>query len=289
MATQPAGAVSAIRRYPVKSMLGEVLESASISANGVSGDRAYALIDDETGNVISVKRPKRWGRLLELAAATGPDGVGVRFPTGDVHSIEDPVLPGLLSEFLGRPVSVASVPPLGATFEEAWVRDLKDGADPYLGLPSRIEDGVELVDGGQFMGEQGTFFNFGAVHLITTSTTRRLAELAPDSRFDSRRFRPNLVVDTSDDGFVESGWPGRTLSIGDVRLSVTFTVPRCVVTTLAQEDLPSDPDVLRTVTKHNFVDPGFGAAYPCVGVYADVITPGEVHSGDLVTIEDQGP
>src|SRR4051812_4373942 len=106
------------------------------------------------------------------------------------------------------------------------------------------------------MGPGGHFFNHGAVHLVTTSTTRRLEELAPDSRFDPLRFRPNFVIDTSDEGFVETAWQGRTVTIGDVQLAVTFTVPRCVMTTLEQGDLVADRDVLRTIARHNSVDLG---------------------------------
>ncbi|MDQ2648538.1 MAG: MOSC domain-containing protein [Actinomycetota bacterium] len=279
------GTVSAVHRYPVKSMLGEVLNSARITGRGVDGDRAHALIDDETGKVISVKRPRRWGRIFELSAATGVDGVEVRFPHGGVHHIDDPELPARLSDFFGRSVSVASTPPDGASFDEAWVRDLKDGADPYLGLPSRLEEGDELIDAGLFMNAQDNFFNLGPVHLVTTGTTDRLRKLAPGSRFDPHRFRPNLVIETDADGFVETDWLDRTITIGEVQLAVTFNVPRCVMTTLAQGDLPADPDVLRTITRHNQVDPGFGTTYPCVGVYADVRTPGLVAAGDAVTID----
>jgi MOSC N-terminal beta barrel domain len=66
--TQQVGTVESIRRYPVKSMLGEVVDSASVSRRGLDGDRAYALIDENTGKVVSVKYPKRWGRMFELAA-----------------------------------------------------------------------------------------------------------------------------------------------------------------------------------------------------------------------------
>jgi uncharacterized protein YcbX len=279
------GVVSSIRRYPVKSMLGEDLEAASFAARGVAGDRAYALIDDETGKVISVKRPRRWGRIFELAGVTESDGIRVRFPDGVAVAIEDQTLPDRLSEFFGRRISVASVPPPDASFDEAWVRELKNDAGPYFDLPSRIEDGDELIDAGQFMGPLGNFFNFGAVHIVTTSTTRRLAELAPNSRFDAHRFRPNIVVDTHDDGFLETGWQGRTLTIGAVRLTMSFTVPRCVMTTLAQGDLPADPDVLRTISQHNSVEMGWGNAYPCVGVYADVVADGDIKTGDPVTID----
>lgn len=179
-----------------------------------------------------------------------------------------------------------SEPPPGATFDEDWVRHLKDDAAPDFDQESRTEDGAELVDAGAFMSVQGNFLNFGAVHLITTSTMRTLSELAPGSRFEPERFRANIVVDTDADGFPETSWQGRELCIGDVRLAVSFTVPRCVMTTLPQGDLPADPDVLRTITKHNAVDTfATGTPYPCAGVYADVIHGGPITLGQPVSLE----
>lgn len=285
MSATVVGKVSAIRRYPVKSMLGEQLRATTIAEGGVAGDRAYALVDDDTGKVVSVKRPRRWGRMFELAAATHAGDVQVRFPDGTSVMVDDPALPARLSVFLGRKVSIASGPAADATFDETWVRHLKDGANPYFDTASRTEDGEELIDAGTFMGPQGNFFNVGAIHIVTTSTTRRLAELAPQNRFDAHRFRPNIVIETDESGFVETGWQGRTLSIGGVRLSVTFTVPRCVMTTLAQGELPADQDVLRTITRHNAIDVfATGTRYPCVGVYAIVNTAGDIRTGDTVTI-----
>ncbi|MEQ1786114.1 MAG: MOSC domain-containing protein [Acidimicrobiales bacterium] len=280
------GTVAAIRRYPVKSMLGEAVPSGSLGERGLEGDRAYALVDDETSKVVSVKRPRRWGRMFELTGETSAEGVVVRFADGARLGIDDPALAARLSDLFGRAVSVATVPPPDATFDEQWMHDLKNGVDPYFDLPVRAEgDEDDLIDGGQFMSSSGTFFNYGAVHLVTTGTTRRLGELAPDSRFDPHRFRPNLVVETEAEGFVETEWPGRRLTIGDVELSVSFTVPRCVMTTLAQGDLPADRAVLRAITEHNSVDClGSGTLYPCVGVYADVVTGGSVAVGQPVVL-----
>lgn len=281
-----AGTVSAIRRYPVKSMLGEDLDAAVLDQRGLVGDRIYALLDDETGRVVSVKRPRRWGRMFELGARLrGDGGVEVSFPEGDAAAVGDPKLLTRLGEFFGRPVSVAATPPPDARFDEVWVRDLKGGAEPYFGLPSRVEDGEEMIDGGGFMSPQGNFFNFGAVHVVTTGSVRELARHAPESRFDAERFRPNLVVDTDDDGFVETGWQGRTIQIGTVRLQVSIAVPRCVMTTLAQGGLPADRDVLRTIAQTNSIDVlQTGTPYPCVGVYADVVATGEVRRGDPVRL-----
>ena len=61
MAPTVVGTVSDLGRFPVKSMLGEKLERAPVGVAGIVGDRSYALVDEETGKVVSVKRPKRWG------------------------------------------------------------------------------------------------------------------------------------------------------------------------------------------------------------------------------------
>src|ERR1700722_19753140 len=60
------GSIAALWRYPVKSMQGEELDSAEVTERGLLGDRAYALIDVETGKVVSAKNPRKWGNLLDF-------------------------------------------------------------------------------------------------------------------------------------------------------------------------------------------------------------------------------
>jgi uncharacterized protein len=94
----------------------------------------------------------------------------------------------------------------------------------------------------------------------------------------------NVVVDTLEDGFVENGWVGRTLALGDtVRLTVVLPDPRCVMTTLAQDDLPKDNDIIRTLAQHNRLDVA-GGLYPCAGVYAVVEATGTTKHGDPVAL-----
>src|SRR5579864_5400018 len=78
-------AVRAIWRYPLKSMLGEELDVATINERGLAGDRAYALIDAETGKVVSAKNPRRWQQMFGCRAEylESPDPTG-DVPTGDV-------------------------------------------------------------------------------------------------------------------------------------------------------------------------------------------------------------
>ena len=54
------GRVVGICRYPVKSMMAEELNATVVTERGVLGDRAFALIDMETGKVASAKNPRRW-------------------------------------------------------------------------------------------------------------------------------------------------------------------------------------------------------------------------------------
>jgi uncharacterized protein YcbX len=114
---------------------------------------------------------------------------------------------------------------------------------------------------------------------LTTATLDRLRELYPSGRFEIRRFRPNIVVQlaTGEKGFAENAWVGHTLAIGEsVRLNITGPCGRCVMTTLAQENLASDPGILRTAAQHNKAN---------VGVYAAVTRGGIVRCGDVVKLE----
>jgi uncharacterized protein YcbX len=124
----------------------------------------------------------------------------------------------------------------------------------------------------------GTFFDCAVVHLLTTATLDRLRALYPDGRFEVRRFRPNIVVETNGErDFVENAWIGRTLAIGGaVRLSITGPCPRCVMTTLPQGDLAKDKGILRTAAQHNRAN---------VGVYASVLQAGKVRRGDSLSLE----
>jgi uncharacterized protein YcbX len=128
-------------------------------------------------------------------------------------------------------------------------------------------------------------FDLFPVSVITTSTLERLGEIRPESRFHERRFRMNVTVGTERAGFLENDWVGRDLAIGDaVRLGVALPDPRCVMTTLAQDDLPKDTDVLRTLARHNRIQVGTAGQFPCAGVYAVVETPGTMRVADTVAI-----
>lgn len=95
----------------------------------------------------------------------------------------------------------------------------------------------------------------------------------------------NVIVGALEPGFVENGWVGRDLVIGDgVRLNMALSDPRCVMTTLAQDDLPADTEVLRTLVKHNKLQVPGGGEFPCAGAYAVVQASGTIRTGDRVAL-----
>ncbi len=145
--------------------------------------------------------------------------------------------------------------------------DLDDALSQRLGRAVRLERRAE------------PYFDCARVHLLTTATLARLGMENPGSRFDPRRFRPNVLIDTPQAGaaFAEDTWVGRTVTLGDeVALRVTGPCPRCVMITLPQGDLDPDPDILRTATRLNEAN---------VGVYAEVVRPGTLRLGDGVRLD----
>jgi len=276
--TESVGSVTLLRRYPVKSMLGEELRAADVTERGLPGDRALGLVHQETGKVVSAKNPRLWRNMLKLAAAFGPD-VKIAFPDGTVLASTDPGVDAALSEFLGRPVALATVPPPRASLDRADPEEvLRDGIDAQVRL--------DVIDRVGAAAPDGTFFDYAPLHLITTSTLDRIAELSPRGAVELQRYRPNLVIRTTADGFTENDWVGRELRIGrDLTVRVIVRTPRCAIPTLEHGDLPRDTDALRVPVAHNRIRPAHDwRPGPCVGVYGQVIRPGRVELGDEVRL-----
>ena len=281
-----SGTVVSLRRYPVKSMQGEELTSAVLTERGVLGDRAYAIREQETGHIASAKHPRKWGRLLQCRAAfrkpLQPDAplppVWITLPDGDEISSADPDVDQLLSRLVGRDVALISQAP------EMPIREAdRSPLDSPPGQETIREEPMALA------APAGTFFDYAPVHLLTTATLAQFRALWPEGDFDLRRFRPNIVIAPGGQasGFAENDWLGRSLRIGpDVLLNLIDPCPRCIITTLAQGDLPRDPGILRAVAQHNAapsVTLAPGVVFPAVaGVYGSVQKGGLIPLGGAV-------
>jgi uncharacterized protein YcbX len=253
-------------------MMGEELNAAEVTPRGLRGDRAYALIDASTGKVVSAKNPRKWPNLFDFRAAIIDEpGSGQHIPTVRITLPDGSTVTSLqsdlvqkLSDVLGQQVTLESAVPESPVLEEYWP-DMEE-------LDHRDTVTDESIP-------PGTFFDGAAVHLLTTATLDRLRQAYPDGRFETRRFRPNIVVSPATDAkqFVENDWVGHTAAIGEeVRLSITMHCPRCVMTTLPQSDLPKDPGILRTAAQQNRAN---------VGVYASVLQGGTIRRGDTIKLD----
>ena len=187
------GSVAALWRYPVKSMMGEELNSCEVTDRGLLGDRQFAVVDRATGKVGGAKNPRKWGNFFDFRAAYAePPQTGARIspvritlPDGTAVTTGQADLEQVLSRAFGRDVVLEEARPgersSGATAEEYW--------PDMAGLDYR--DTVT-----DFEMPAGTFFDIAVVHLLTTATIDHLRALYPQGRFEARRFRPNIVVST---------------------------------------------------------------------------------------------
>jgi uncharacterized protein YcbX len=238
------GRIAEIWRYPVQSMQGERLDAAEILQNGVSGDRAYGLVDSAAGMVVSSAQGRRQWRGIVTLAARYLDA-----PAGN-----------------GSAAPIEILLPDGTALHNEWT-------DIDLRLAAALGTPVHLAD--KAAENARSEYGHSALHVLTTASLRQFAEHHPGGRFVPARFRPNIVIDMgAQTGFVEQGWIERRFRLGDhVEIAVTEHCKRCVMTTLAQGDLPLDPAILHTASQHNQTR---------AGVYAAVLRPGRLQVGDTV-------
>ena len=295
MSTEQVGTIVELWRFPVKSMLGERVEEAVVTATGLVGDRGYALIDRQTGKVASAKHPRLWPDLFGCRARyVEPPRPGRPLPTARIDladgtevCTDDPDADALLSRFFHRDVHLARQAPADFTIDEYHpdIEQLNPAGERDVLVEMKLGSALFAALGWPSAVPEGSFFDLFPLSILTTSTLAHLDGLAPGSDFDLRRFRMNLIVATATPGFAENGWVGGALHVGAaVELAVPLPTPRCVMTTLPLEELPADPGVLRTIVRNNRLDLAGVGRYPCAGAYATTTHAGTIHTGDAVAM-----
>lgn len=219
--------VAALWRYPVKSLRGERVETSEIGPYGLAGDRAFGLVDEETGHVLTARREPR----LLFATARLHDGEVVI--TGPDHvplATDDD-----LSQWLGRQVRLTRAGAEGGVYENP-------------------DDSERETDWRSWQGPGHAWHDSHRtrVSLVSTAT---LGEWAP------QRFRSNVLVE----GGGEDALVGRQARLGTATLDVKKRIDRCVMVTRAQPGLDIDREVLRSIHRERggnlavgalVVDPG---------------------------------
>jgi uncharacterized protein YcbX len=240
------GRISAIFRYPVKSMAGELLDVARLSWHGIEGDRRFAFrrLADKSGFpwLTASKLPQLllYKPVRLDSNANNKNGellpTHVRTPAGKEYELR--------SDELREEVS------------------------------SRFGSDVEL------MNLKHGIFDEACISVISLGTVRGI-ERESGREVDLRRFRPNVVIETdSAEPFAEDKWVGRTLMFGEgnsrATLGVTMRDERCVMVNLDPDTAARDSEVMKTVVRMND---------NYAGVYGTVVRAGELHVGQVVTLE----
>ncbi|CAN5361273.1 MOSC domain-containing protein [soil metagenome] len=268
--------IDSLFRYPVKSMMGEQITSAAVTARGLAGDRAYALVDKATNRAAVVRT---WATPLmsyraifdaEPQPDQPPPAIRITHPDGATWSSADADSDARFSTRFNRPLSLMSHAPAGLLLEF-----------PAGTAGGKMADVTEVAISSA--APPGTFFDVASIHLITTATLERIQSAYPQGRIDVRRFRPNIVVTTDAEPFAENGWADRRFAIGeDLVLKGFMPTPRCVNTTIPQADLPRDGGILKALAQLNAVDFGDSGHLPCAGLYANVERSGRIRPGDTI-------
>lgn len=212
MSDRTIGRLTGLTRFPVKSLVGEDLESAVVDRRGLVGDRLWAVrdVDGKLGSGKSTRRFRRMPGLLDLAARYGPDLVPVvRLPDGREVRGDRPEVHEALSTHVGRPVTL-----------------------------------------GRELGV--SHFDEGPLHLVTACSLARLGQLHGSEVDVRRLRANLVVDTGQDPRFDEQDWAGRELRIGaTVTLRVRTPMTRCLMVDLPQLGLAADAHLLTTIGRVN--------------------------------------
>ena len=235
---QAVGMVRQIARYPVKSMKGEVMPGTTLTLQGLPEDRRYAFV--QAGSRSSFP----WLTAREL-----PDMLSYATSVSGSGSLE---------------VAVKVITPEGAGLPV-------DSEELRQALETRSGRALFLLR--DYRGS----YDVANISLISSQTVTRIAA-ETETVADSRRFRPNLLVDVDSGGaFDELKWVGCILRVGrDARVAITEVDRRCMLITLDPDTGKANPRVLKCVAQNH---------QQSAGVYGTVLTPGEVREGDPISLE----
>ena len=210
---QSVGVLRELRRYPVKSMRGESLDSSSLTLQGIPADRRYAFVQTASRSSFPWLTAREYPELLCYSTRT------------------EKVSPA--------EAEVTVTAPDGETFP---VRS----DELRLALEARSGRGLFLLY--DYRGS----YDVAPISVISRQTIERIAQES-ETEDDALRFRPNLLLDLEQgEAFDELNWVGKVLRVGDVaRIAITQVDQRCMMITLDPATAKASPAILRCVTQQH--------------------------------------
>jgi uncharacterized protein YcbX len=255
----PTVTVTRLALTPVKGFGLQEVDAVELTAQGVPGDRAFFLVDDQERLFSATRSPAFLPYWVAFDAHTG------RFTVGRGSD-------ELLSEVveLGEPVRAhffADRYATGRVVRGRWSEWLSQVA----GQPLRLVH----VD------EPGEGYDVHPVTLVSEASVAALGQEDDGGPLDVRRFRMTVTVGGVPP-FAEDGWQGRTLRIGGATLRAGGPVKRCAAIQKHPDGDPAEVNALRLINEvRGPADSELGRGL-LLGVYGEVLVPGTVRVGDTV-------
>jgi uncharacterized protein YcbX len=246
--------VRAIYLSPVKSLGLMQAERTPVTPDGIPGDRAFVVLDDRD----EVATLRRYGALALARSHFDVERNELRLLLPDSRDVCAAVVDGPEHEVLmfGRPLR-------GAIVEGPWAKELSE----LTGVPMRL---MRALGGSAQDSHAVSLLSLGSVEQLSAR-----AELP--QTLDARRFRNTLLIEGTG-AHEEDSWVGRQVRAGTAVLRVAERDQRCSLITKNPDTGERDLDTLRVLASYRRQEDG----EVCLGVYADVIEPGEVAVGDSV-------
>ena len=246
--------VSQLAIAPVKGMRLQSSTEIQLGYRGATGDREFLIVDDKCKLLLTARNPG----LVRIEPSWDParNLLALRFPDGSV--VQDVPGPG-----------------------NAAVTRMYDGRK----IPGRVIPGPLSTALSGYLGRVVYLFKRAADHLgtddrpvtlMSEASLHALAAKVSGTAPDPRRFRMTITV-TGAHPWAEHSWSGQQVAIGDITLGVLAPVPRCVVTTRNPESGATDARILHALAQLR------GKNDITFGVWCEIIQPGRIQVGDLVT------
>jgi len=272
------GTVQELWRYPVKSMQGERCAELALDERGFVRDRRFGVVDTASGKTLTAKTVPE---LLFASAGVRDETIVITLPDGRELDASEGSASAAIAAWLDRDCALMPADQVAETSYDMTFEPTDDGAERYA-IPVN----------------PGAFFDLTPVHALTTSSLATMRAAHPEGQWDVRRFRPNVLIDTSahapaagvpeasvapgveHPAFPEDGWVNRAISFahGDgaaPSITVLMATVRCAMPNRAQPGIDRDLDIFRTMNKHHANH---------LGVYCQPASAGLVREGAEVRL-----
>lgn len=263
--------VSALFRYPVKSMPGIPVSELTLDDFGPSGDRRWLLVDDKGQFVTQRSEPRLALVVIEGVEA---EAVSLSLPGGESLRLYPGPERRRVKVWNDEVDALLSTGPASDQISSWLGRELF-----FAYMPA---DTVRPAD-RQFVSGRRVSFADGFPFLLTNTGSLAALDEWTGTGWDMRRFRPGIVIDGAE-AFAEDGW--RWLRVGDAVLECVKPCSRCVMTTVDPDTGEVNPqrEPLRTLGRHRRT-----AAGVIFGQNAVHWRGGSIAVGDAVELLDGSP